>query len=269
MPHRPRKRFGQNFLVDFDVIERIVAAIAPRRGEPIIEIGPGRGELTCPLLAAGADLHVIEIDRDLAADLPRQVPGLAADHIHVGDALEVDLASLLPLRAGERIRVVGNLPYNISTPLLVRLVKSAGAIRDMHFMLQKEVVDRMAAAPGGKDYGRLTLLCQYHCAVVFLFTVPPEAFEPAPKVESGFVRLIPHDTPPAEVPDYATLERLVAQAFSQRRKTLRNSLRPLMAAAQIEEAGVDPALRAEALSLRDFARLAQVMAHYEGESGQR
>lgn len=269
MAHRPRKRFAQNFLVDPTVLDRIVAAIDPAMGEPIVEIGPGRGALTRPLLAAGADLHVIEIDRDLAADLPRQVPGLAADHVHVGDALEVDLADLLPLPAGDKIRVVGNLPYNISTPLLVKLAKSAGAIRDMHLMLQKEVVDRMAADPGGRDYGRLTLMCQYHCAVVPLFTVPPEAFEPAPRVESGFVRLIPHEKPPVEVLDYALFERVVAQAFSQRRKTLRNSLRPLMSSAQIEEAGVDPTLRAEALSIGDFARLAQVVAHYEGEPGER
>jgi len=256
---RPRKRFGQNFLVDSDVIERIVSTIAPREGEPMVEIGPGKGALTRSLLAAGADLHVVEIDRDLAAALPGNAPALDPAHIHVGDALEADLPALLSVPPGEKLRVVGNLPYNISTPLLVRLMKSAGAIRDMHFMLQKEVVERIAAAPGGRDYGRLSIVCQYHCEVAPLFSVAAECFRPVPRVESGFLRLVPHPRPPIELPDYGTFERVVAQAFSQRRKTLRNSLKPLMTPEMITEAGVDPSLRAEALTLDDYASLSRTL----------
>lgn len=264
MSHRARKRFGQNFLVDGEMIARIVAAIAPRAGECMIEIGPGLGALTRPLLASGVELHVVEIDRDLAAALPDRVPGLPPEHIHVGDALRIDLPSLVGKAdvEGLAVRIAGNLPYNISTPLLARLVESARRIRDMHFMLQKEVVERMAAAPGGRDYGRLSLLCQYHCAVAPLFTVPSSCFRPAPKVESSFVRLVPHPQPPVDIPDYRLFQRVVAQAFSQRRKTLRNSLKPLADAATIERAGIDPGLRAEALGLEDYAALCRVMAHY-------
>jgi 16S rRNA (adenine1518-N6/adenine1519-N6)-dimethyltransferase len=261
---KPRKRFGQNFLIDVHVIERIVSTINPQRGEPIIEIGPGRGALSGPLLAAGADLHVVEIDRDLAAALPDRVPGLDPDHVHVGDALQVDLPSLLPAIPDGGIRVVGNLPYNISTPLLVRLMGLTESIRDMHFMLQNEVVNRMAATPGRKAYGRLSIMCQYHCSVVPLFTVPPEAFSPVPRVESGFVRLVPHRAPPVDVPDYAIFERVVAQAFSQRRKTLRNSLKTMISDDLIEAAGIDPTLRPEALDLNDYASLTRIMADYGG-----
>ncbi len=267
MPHRPRKRFGQNFLVDPMVIEQILTAIAPVPGEVIVEIGPGQGALSGPLQESGAELHVVEIDRDLAADLPQRVPGLEPGQIHVGDALATDLASLVPLPPGQRIRVVGNLPYNISTPLLVRLMESADAIRDMHFMLQKEVVTRMAASPGSRDYGRLTLLCQLHCAVVPLFDVSPAAFDPVPRVFSSFVRLIPHASPPVDIADPGIFQSIVTQAFSQRRKTLNNSLKSLMTAAHIREAGVDPSLRAEAIGLADYAALAKVMAHYASQPG--
>jgi 16S rRNA (adenine1518-N6/adenine1519-N6)-dimethyltransferase len=260
MDHRPRKRFGQNFLVESAVIDQIVAAIAPKPDETIVEIGPGRGAITGPLINAGADLHVIEIDRDLAAMLPRQVPGLAPERIHVGDALKANLPELISATADEKIRVVGNLPYNISTPLLFHLMESTGQVRDMHFMLQKEVVERISASPGGKDYGRLSLMCQYHCSTVPLFIVPPEAFVPPPRVESAFLRMVPHKTPPVEISDFDTLKRIVAQAFSLRRKTLRNSLKSLMTVEMIESAGVDPALRAEALSLADYAALSKVVA---------
>lgn len=255
----PRKRFGQNFLIDTSVVDRIVAAIDPRAGEPVVEIGPGRGALTRPLLESGVDLRVIEIDRDLAASMNRIAPGLAPEHVHVGDALETDIPGLWdPPRAG--IRVVGNLPYNISTPLLFHLIGFGDAIRDMHFMLQKEVVERIAAGPGGRDYGRLSVMTQFHCRVVPLFTVPPEAFDPAPRVESAFLRLLPHAKPPVEVSDCDAFGRVVAQAFSQRRKTLRNSLKTLMTAEMIGQAGVDPSLRAEALALEDFAALTHVLA---------
>ncbi|MDX1556933.1 MAG: 16S rRNA (adenine(1518)-N(6)/adenine(1519)-N(6))-dimethyltransferase RsmA, partial [Xanthomonadales bacterium] len=216
---------------------------------------------TRPLLESGADLHVIEIDRDLAAQLPSRVPGLDPQRVHVGDALKTDIASLVPASPDQPLRVVGNLPYNISTPLLVRLLEASDVIRDMHFMLQKEVVDRMAAAPGGRDYGRLSLLCQYRCEVVPLFTVAPGSFNPVPRVESAFVRLAPHPQPPVEIVDHAAFNRLVTQAFSQRRKTLANSLKPLMPASLIRAAGIDPGLRAEAISLEGYAALAKVMAH--------
>ena len=173
MNHRPRKRFGQNFLVDASVIERLVAAINPREDDAMIEIGPGRGALTRALLETGVDLHVIEIDRDLAADLPRVAPGLDASRIHVGDALKADLPGLVGAPPNTPLRVVGNLPYNISTPILFHLLGFGTAIRDMHFMLQKEVVERIVAAPGGRDYGRLSVMCQYHCAATPVLFVPP------------------------------------------------------------------------------------------------
>ena len=226
-----------------------------------------RARLTRPLFASGAQLRVVEIDRDLAQALPGRVIGLEADNIHVGDALRAELSELVPDTSGQKLRVVGNLPYNISTPLLARLLEQTEIISDMHFMLQQEVIKRMAAVPGNKDYGRLTILCQYHCNVVPLFTVPPTAFNPVPKVESGFVRLIPHEQPPISVSDHALFGRVVAQAFSQRRKTLRNSMRKVLTSDQIVEAGIDPGLRPESLDLNDYARLTEVVAHYGGIQG--
>lgn len=267
MSHKPRKRFGQNFLVDDQVIDRIIAAIDPREDDFIVEIGPGQGALTRPLVASGTELQVIEIDRDLAQSLPARVIGIDDGDIHVGDALKTDLASLMPGISGRKIRVVGNLPYNISTPLLAKLLEQADVIVDMHFMLQQEVVRRMAAVPGNKDYGRLTIMCQYHCQVIPLFTVPATAFNPVPKVESGFVRLVPHDKPPVAVSDHDLFVRVVARAFSQRRKTLRNSLRKVLTGEQIIEAGVDPGLRPESLGLEEYARLTEVVAHYGGIQG--
>ncbi len=255
--HRPRKRFGQNFLRDAQVIARIVDAIAPQRGDRMVEIGPGLGALTAPLLARLDALEVVELDRDLAARLRLQACSGAAQcgelRVHEADALRFDFAAL----AGDGpIRVVGNLPYNISTPLIFHLLSFGGCIRDMHFMLQREVVERLAAAPGGRDYGRLSVMAQYHCAVAPLFGVPPGAFEPPPKVESAIVRLRPHPRPPVDVGDAALFAELVAQAFGQRRKTLRNNLRGLLDAAAIAACGIDPGRRAETLSLADFAALA-------------
>jgi len=258
MQHRARKRFGQNFLTDQAVIRRIVDAIAPAPGQLIVEIGPGLAALSEPLADSGAELHLVEIDRDLAAGLERRFADRANVHLHVGDALQLDFATL----AGERpFRLVGNLPYNISTPLLFHALQWSGPeqgnlVQDMHFMLQQEVVERMAAGPGGKARGRLSVMCQYHCAVTPLFTVPPEAFRPAPRVHSAIVRLVPHADPPVRVDDLARFEKLLSRAFSMRRKTLRNSLRGLLEAAEIEAAGVDPGLRPEALTLLQFAALA-------------
>jgi 16S rRNA (adenine1518-N6/adenine1519-N6)-dimethyltransferase len=252
MQHRARKRFGQNFLADPSVVQRIVDAIAPRPGQVIVEIGPGQAALTEPLAGSGAELHLLEIDRDLAATLRRQFEGHPNVQLHLGDALQVDFGELC---GGRPFRLVGNLPYNISTPLLFHALQWSSLVTDMHFMLQQEVVDRMAASPGGKTCGRRSVMCQYHCEVTPLFTVPPEAFRPSPKVNSAIVRLVPHARPPVRIGDLARFERLLAQAFSMRRKTLRNSLRGLLSAEQIAAAGIDPGQRPETLSLQQFATL--------------
>lgn len=254
MAHRPRKRFGQNFLVDTGIVQRIITAVDPRPDQVIVEIGPGQGVLTRPLAESGAELHLLEIDRDLAAALETDFARFPGVRVHCVDALRQDLAALCRDR---RVRLVGNLPYNISTPLLFHLLQWPDQIVDMHFMLQQEVVARMAARSGGKERGRLSVMCQYHCVVTPLFTVPPEAFRPPPRVQSAVVRLTPHPRPPVEIPDLRQFERLVAQAFSMRRKTLRNSLRGLLDVDAIAAAGVDPGQRAETLSLEQFAALAQ------------
>jgi len=254
MQHRARKRFGQNFLTDAGIIRRIVQTVAPRPDQLIVEIGPGQAALTAPLAASGAELHVLEIDRDLAASLENRFRHTANVTVHCVDALHLDLGAVT---AGRRFRLVGNLPYNISTPLLFHVLGWRELIEDMHFMLQQEVVNRMAAPPGGKARGRLSIMCQYHCAVTPLFVVPPEAFDPAPSVQSAVVRLVPHPAPPVQIGDLEQFERLVAQAFSMRRKTLRNSLRGLLDAEAIEAAGVDPGLRPETLTLEQFAALAE------------
>ena len=256
MKHRPRKRFGQNFLVDRAVIARIVAAIDPRPSQTIVEIGPGHGALTRPLLDSGATLHLVEIDRDLAAALPEMIGTRRGVTIHCIDALALDFGSL---GAPAPLRLVGNLPYNISTPLLFHVMAWTDRISDMHFMLQREVVQRMAAGPGTKARGRLSVMCQLDWRVEPLFDVPPGAFTPAPRVHSSLVRLTPHPQPAVALHSRTAFERLVAQAFSQRRKTLRNSLRGLLEAAAIEAAGVDPGARPETLHLLQFAALAQML----------
>jgi len=253
MSHRARRRFGQNFLTDPGIVRRIIQTVAPRPDQLFLEIGPGQAALTAPLAESGAELHLLEIDRDLAASLDRHFRQEARVQVHCGDALKMDLAVV---SAGRRFRLIGNLPYNISTPLLFHVLRWRDLIEDMHFMLQQEVVDRMAAPPGGKARGRLSIMCQYHCTVTPLFQVPPEAFHPAPSVQSAVVRLVPHPEPPVQIGDMARFEQLVAQAFSMRRKTLRNSLRGLLDADAIAAAGVDPGLRPEVLTLEQFAALA-------------
>ena len=255
---RARKRFGQHFLHDPAVIERIVAAIDPRPEDALIEIGPGHGALTLPLLKRCHRLRAIEIDRDLAAALAQSARGLGELEILTLDVLTVDFAALRG--TGPRLRLVGNLPYNISTPLLFHLLAERDAIADMHFMLQKEVVARMAAAPGGSAYGRLTVMLAPHCTVEALFDVGPGAFRPAPRVTSTVVRLIPHRTPPFQVSDETGFARIVAAAFSQRRKTLRNALRTVVPAGVLEELGIDPGLRPERLAPGDYAAIANRMA---------
>lgn len=255
--HQPRKRFGQNFLRDEAIIDRIAGAINASPKDHLVEIGPGMGALTRVLLEAGCPLDAIELDRDLT------VPLLAAFSIHNNftlhnaDALSFDFSSLLT--DGKRLRIVGNLPYNISTPLIFRLLESADAIEDMHFMLQREVVQRLTAEPGGKHWGRLAIMTQYRCTADALFEVPPEAFDPAPKVQSAIVRLEPHRESPWERCDDAQLERVVKAAFSQRRKTLRNNLKGLIPDTLVEQLGIDPGVRAETLELANFVSLAQLL----------
>ena len=257
MKHRARKRFGQNFLHDPVIVRRIIGAIDPKPGERLVEIGPGQGAITLPLLRACGTLHVIELDRDLVQPLADKARDIGQIVIHQQDALRFDFSGL-----GDQggLRVVGNLPYNISTPLLFHLIDQSEYIQDMHFMLQKEVVDRLAAIPGGSDYGRLSVMIQYYCRVEPLFRVGPGAFRPAPKVESAFVRLIPHARPPVAATDIACLAMLVRQAFSQRRKTLRNSLKGLLTADEIAHTGTDPAARPETISLRQYVALADRLA---------
>lgn len=252
--HIPRKRFGQNFLEDRSVVEQIIAAIRPQSGERIVEIGPGLGALTLPLLQRLSHLHVIEIDRDIVADLRATHP---ADRliIHEGDALEFDFTTL-----GCDLRVVGNLPYNISTPLLFHLTGAAGAVRDAHFMLQREVVERMSAQPGSTNYGRLSVMLQYRWSIDSLFDVPPTAFRPAPKVWSSIVRMIPHKALPHVARNADLFNDVVMRAFGQRRKTLRNTLREKLTTAGFKQLGIDPAARGETLGVDDFVRIANFIA---------
>jgi 16S rRNA (adenine1518-N6/adenine1519-N6)-dimethyltransferase len=263
--HQARKRFGQNFLHDEHVIARIVNAITPQVGQRLIEIGPGQGAITEPLLALGKGLTVIEIDRDLAASLRLRFGANADFNLVEGDVLDVDFAQFSG--TPRSLRILGNLPYNISTPLLFHLLRYHELIHDMVFMLQLEVVDRLAATPGTADYGRLSVMMQYHCKVERLFKVSPGAFNPVPKVESAIVRLEPWRTPPYPLRNERLFAELVRDAFTQRRKTLRNALKQRVNAQQWERIGLDPALRPENLSPGDYARIAAILeeAHDGGE----
>jgi 16S rRNA (adenine1518-N6/adenine1519-N6)-dimethyltransferase len=252
-----RKRFGQHFLHDPAVIRRIIDAVAPASGERIVEVGPGRGALTFSLLKRTKELDVIEIDRDLARTLEADAPAGAQLRVHVENALDTDFVRLRG--AGSPLRIVGNLPYNISTPLLFHLLRQREAIADMHFMLQKEVVDRMAAQPGGKEYGRLTVMLAAYAEVERLFDVGPGAFQPPPKVWSAIVRLRPSPQPRFPIGSDSVLKALVTCAFSHRRKTLRNGLKGLLTEEDIESCGIAPQLRPETLAPAQFGRLS---AHY-------
>jgi 16S rRNA (adenine1518-N6/adenine1519-N6)-dimethyltransferase len=254
--HKARKRFGQNFLTDDRVIQRIVEVINPRVDQLMLEIGPGQAALTAPLADSGVELHLVELDRDLVALLARRFEHLPNVFLHEADALKVDFSSMTGNRP---FRLVGNLPYNISTPLLFHVLQWSDLIVDMHFMLQQEVVNRMAAEPGTKAWGRLSIMCQYRCQVTPLFDVRPESFSPPPRVHSAIVRLVPHRQPPVQIDSLPAFERLVSQAFSMRRKTLRNCMRDLIETDQIEAAGIDPAVRPETLSLQQFAKLSNLM----------
>ncbi len=254
----PRKRFGQHFLHDRTIVDRIVSAFDPKPDETIVEIGPGRGALTLPLLERAQRLHVVELDRDLAARLPTLAAGRGELIVHQADALAFDLFTLA--RPDQRVRLIGNLPYNISTPLLFHLIEQIDAIDDMLFMLQREVAERLAAPPGTKTYGRLSVMIQWRFDVELLFGVGPGAFHPPPQVDSSVVRLLPRRTHGIAISDPDSFQRVVRAAFGQRRKTLRNSLRLLLDDAAFARADIDPRRRAEDLTLEEFARLSEVTA---------
>ena len=252
--HQPRKRFGQNFLADAHYVTRIVAAVAPQPADNIVEIGPGLGALTGALIDGAKRISAIEIDRDLVARL-RERFGADVLALHEADALEFDYGTL-----GARLRVVGNLPYNISSPLLFRLSAYATSLLDIHVMLQREVVARMTAKPATPDYGRLTVMLQSRFAVTRLFTVPPGAFRPAPNVDSAVARLVPLAELRPRIDDDALFARVVAAAFGQRRKTMRNALAGVADETALREAGIDPSVRGETLSVDEFVRLANRLA---------
>ena len=258
MKHIAKKRFGQNFLTDQGVITSLIEAINPQIGQTIVEIGPGLGALTKPLLAQIPHLHVVEIDRDIVAWMQAEYakPAYTSNTItiHNVDALKFQFTSL-----GENLRVTGNLPYNISTPILFHLLNNLSQISDMHFMLQKEVVERMVALPSTPAYGRLSVMLQYHLAMEYLITVPPEAFEPAPKVESAFVRCVPHTTLPYTAKNEALFAKVVLAAFGQRRKTLRNTLKDLLDDAGFATLNINPQLRAENLSVAQFVSISNYL----------
>lgn len=253
--HQPRKRFGQNFLHDPGIVRRVLDAIRPRPGERLVEIGPGQGAITRGLLEAAGALDAVELDRDLIEPLRARLQGVGELRVHQGDALDFDLCALAAAPAS--LRLIGNLPYNISTPLLFRFLEQADCILDMHLMLQREVVERIVADPGDKTYGRLSVMIQTYCEAELLFRIGPGAFVPAPKVESAFLRLRPRRPLPYRLAAPALHARLVAAAFSQRRKTLRNALHGLAEAQDFAGAGIDPGLRAESVAVAGFVRLTE------------
>ncbi len=262
--HYARRRFGQNFLNDQYIIDSIVSAIHPQRSEALVEIGPGLGALTEPVGERLDALTVVELDRDLAARLqthPFLSPKLT---IYQQDAMTFDFAALAQEK-GQPLRVFGNLPYNISTPLMFHLFSYTGSIKDMHFMLQKEVVNRLVAGPGSKAYGRLSVMAHYYCQVIPVLEVPPHSFTPPPKVDSAVVRLVPFAEPTYPVSDVRVLSRITTEAFGQRRKTLRNSLGYLFAAGALDALGIDAGLRAENVTVAQYCQLANWLATHQGE----
>jgi len=255
--HHPRKRFGQHFLHDRHIIEKIVQAIHPQQDEHLVEIGPGLGALTHALLPLVSTLDAIEIDRDIIPKLQASSAEIGHLVIHEQDALTF---SLVTLGKDQPFRIVGNLPYNISTPLIFHLLEEVQCIRDMHFMLQREVVDRLAAHPGNKIYGRLSVMVQYHCEVKKLFTVSPGSFTPPPQVDSAVVRLTPYATPPHVAHDLELLRKIVGAAFGQRRKTLRKSLKTMITPEHWAQINLDPQLRPEQLTVADFVQISNILS---------
>jgi 16S rRNA (adenine1518-N6/adenine1519-N6)-dimethyltransferase len=261
---RAKKSLGQHFLQERGIVAKIVQAIDPQPGDMLVEIGPGQGAITLPLLDRHGALTAIEFDRDLLAPLAAAAQAHGALRIVPGDVLEVDFTALArelaPADGGQadKLRLVGNLPYNLSSPILFHALAHAAVVRDMHFMLQKEVVDRMAAVPGSKVYGRLSVMLQASCVVTPLFDVPPGAFRPPPKVDSAVVRLVPRPSRETGIADAQRFAEVVRAAFGQRRKTLRNALKGVCSEAQLQAAGIDPQARAEQLPVAAFARLANL-----------
>ena len=256
--HRARKRFGQNFLHDQGVIHQIARAINAKADDHIVEIGPGQGALTADILISGCLLDAVELDRDLIPILQQRFAKQPRFQLQQGDALTFDFASLALQQ--EKLRVVGNLPYNISTPLIFRLLEQHQLIKDMHFMLQLEVVNRLAAVPGNKNYGRLSVITQYYCEVQSLFEVPPEAFDPKPKVQSAIVRLAPHRQLPSPADSVSTLQAVLRNAFNQRRKTLRNSLKNDISSEHMEALDINPTARPETLTLAQFVAISNFIS---------
>jgi 16S rRNA (adenine1518-N6/adenine1519-N6)-dimethyltransferase len=256
MSHKHKKRFGQHFLHDQSVLDGMTAAINPQVSDIMLEIGPGEGALTTRLIDRVAHFTVVEIDNDLIPTLNRRFADRKHFHIIHQDALTVDYGNAVDAEHG--LRVVGNLPYNISTPLIFKLLESRERITDMHFMLQKEVVERLASPPDGEHYGRLSVMTQYYCAINDLFHIGPEAFDPPPKVDSAVVRLVPYRTLPFTAKDEQGFAAMVKQSFAMRRKTLRNNLKGTLSGEEIESCGINPGVRAEVLSVADFVRLADL-----------
>lgn len=261
--HVARKRFGQHFLHDKQVIQRIVDAIMPMPDQHIVEIGPGQGALTLPLLKRVHHLEVVEIDRDLIPQLKTRCAGKGELVVHQADVLDFDFSQLA--HDGRPLRLVGNLPYNISTPLIFHLLQYAQHISDMYFMLQKEVVDRLAARVNSDAYGRLSIMVQYHCRVNSLFNVGPDAFQPPPKVDSSIVRIVPHREFPYRALDYVHFASVVKAAFAHRRKTLRNCLKDMMTDDDWDNVNIDPQLRAEQLSLSEYVKLSNALVEHRAK----
>ncbi|NHZ90195.1 16S rRNA (adenine(1518)-N(6)/adenine(1519)-N(6))-dimethyltransferase RsmA [Massilia sp. CCM 8733] len=257
MKHVARKRFGQNFLTDKLVLDNIIDAIGPEKGQAMVEIGPGLAAMTALLLKRLDHMHVVELDRDLVARLENNFPREKLT-IHSGDALKFDYGQI-PVPEGQKLRVVGNLPYNISSPLLFHLADFAHLIEDQHFMLQKEVVERMVAAPGSKTYGRLSVMLQWRYDMSLMFIVPPTAFDPPPQVESAIVRMVPVPAGRKLACDGPTLEAVVMKAFSQRRKVIRNCMAGMCTEAQLVEAGIDPSMRPETVGLAQYVALSNLL----------
>lgn len=257
--HTPRKRFGQNFLVDSNIIAAIIAAINPKADQHILEIGPGLGVLTQHLIASKAKVDAVEIDRDLAQHLEARFGNASNFTLHCQDILKFPLQTLQAKTKNKQIRVVGNLPYNISTPLLFKLFDEIHCISDMFFMLQHEVALRLAAKPNSKEYGRMSIMAQYFCSMDIVINVPPSAFDPAPKVNSSVVRFVPHTRPLVKVADHSLLQNIVTQAFSQRRKTIANALKASLNQNDFINLQIDPRLRPENLSLADYANIANYL----------
>lgn len=255
MVHIPRKRFGQNFLVDARIIAEIIAIINPQRAQHMVEIGPGQGALTHGLVRSGVMLDAIELDRDLIDILESQLAATPNFKLHNADILNFDLTTLISDAKKTKLRLVGNLPYNISTPLLFKLFENINIISDMHFMLQREVAERLIAAPGSKEYGRMSVMAQYYCYIQIVLDVPPESFNPAPKVDSSIVYFKPHIQPTISVQDPRLLQKVTTEAFNQRRKTITNSLKNLITTSEIQSLNIDPSLRAESLTLVQYVQI--------------